>query len=107
MAARGALDWYERTLGWTVDLGDGSPHLVTGRCFDALWLPATAGLPLLARRPRTGPALRAGPTVWLLVAEGSAGDLPGLLQWLGWGTLGPELGLGASGAGGRVPAPPP
>lgn len=81
-------------------------------CFDALRLPAAAGLPLMARLPRTGPgrpgpALRAGPHVWLLIAEGAAEEVPGLLRWLDWGTLAGALGLLAVGDGARVPAPDP
>ncbi|AXK36249.1 hypothetical protein DVA86_30320 [Streptomyces armeniacus] len=83
------------------------PELVTGTHFDALRLPAAAGLPLLARTRHAGPALRAGSDVWLLIAEGAAAEVPGLLQWLEWGTLATELGLRAVGAGGRVPAPVP
>ncbi|RLL68276.1 SCO3374 family protein [Streptomyces sp. Z26] len=97
--------WYERELGWTVR-GE-PPELVTGTRFDALRLPADAGLPLLARTRDAGPALRAGADVWLLIAEGAAAEVPGLLRWLDWGTLADGLGLRAVGAGGRVPAPVP
>lgn len=61
---------------------------------DALVLAADAGLALL-RRPglRTGPVAydRENGCVQLLVPEGSAEELPGLLDWLEWGGI--ELGL--------------
>lgn len=41
----------------------------------------------------------------LLVAAGSADELPGLLDWLEWGTL--SLDLTAIGAGGSIEAPLP
>lgn len=41
----------------------------------------------------------------LLVAAGSAEELPGLLDWLEWGAL--ALDLTATGAGGQMEAPPP
>ncbi|CAM5655806.1 hypothetical protein SFUMM280S_11068 [Streptomyces fumanus] len=49
-------------------------------------------------------ALR-GDRMLLLVAAGGAEELPGLLEWLEWGSL--ELGLRAVGAGGRIDAPLP
>ncbi|WP_171908686.1 hypothetical protein [Streptomyces nanshensis] len=64
-----------------------------GGC-DVLVLDADAGLALL-RRPgvRTGPVAYDGESgcVQFLVPEGSAEELPGLLQWLEWGGI--ELGL--------------
>ncbi len=85
----------------------GPPEFDAGVCFDALRLPAAAGLPLLAGTLRTGPVLRAGQDIWLLIAEGAAAEVPALLQWLEWGALAGALGLTAVGAGGRVPAPVP
>lgn len=102
---RCAVRRHYRRLGWPVT-GD-PPELVAGVRFDALKLPASAGLPLLARTPHAGPALRSGPDMWLLVAEGVAAEVPGLLRWLEWGTLATELGLIPVGAGGRLPAPAP
>lgn len=43
--------------------------------------------------------------MWLLVAAGSAEELPGLLDWLEWGAL--ALDLTAIGAGGSIEAPLP
>ncbi|MFD7890421.1 hypothetical protein ACFV3O_18545, partial [Streptomyces albidoflavus] len=89
--------WYARVPGWTVT--DGAvPLLPAGTAFDALSLPAAAGREVLDRlRPATPVALD-GETVHLLVAPGSAGELPGLLDWLEWGPLVPELrGVGEGG----------
>lgn len=83
------------------------PYLPTGDRFDALRLPADAGVPMLARGVETGPVVRSGDRMWLLVAAGSAEQLPELLRWLDWGSLAAGLGLTALGAGGRVPAPAP
>jgi hypothetical protein len=83
------------------------PYLPTGDRFDALRLPADAGTALLARGVETGPVVRSGEVMWLLVAAGSAEQLPELLRWLDWGSLAAGLGLTALGAGGRVPAPAP
>jgi hypothetical protein len=41
----------------------------------------------------------------LLVAAGSAEELPGLLDWLEWGALAPTLDLVALGADGHMEAP--
>ncbi|OEU90584.1 hypothetical protein DB35_05335 [Streptomyces abyssalis] len=72
------------------------------RGYDALVLTAEAGLALL-RRPgvRTGPVAydHESGCVQLLVPEGSAEELPGLLEWLEWGGI--ELGLA-----GRAPYDP-
>lgn len=48
---------------------------------------------------------RRGARMRLLVAEGSAEELPGLLDWLEWGTV--PLDLTAIGAGGSIGAPLP
>ncbi|MBF4135833.1 MULTISPECIES: SCO3374 family protein [Streptomyces] len=96
--------WYARVPGWTVT-GGAVPLLPAGTAFDALSLPAAAGREVMDRlRPATPVALD-GETVHLLVAPGSAGELPGLLDWLEWGPLVPELrGVGE---GGHLVAPPP
>lgn len=99
--------WYEHELGWATASGPPA-QLVTGLRFDALELPAEAGFAVLRRIGTTvpsGPVALAGDTVWLLVAAGSADELPGLLQWLEWGGLAHDLR--AVGAGGRIPAPLP
>lgn len=61
---------------------------------DALALPADAGLALLRRRAvRTGPVAYdpAEGLVQLVVPEGSAEALPGLLDWLEWGGISLDL----------------
>ncbi|QTT75045.1 hypothetical protein J7W19_18145 [Streptomyces mobaraensis NBRC 13819 = DSM 40847] len=98
--------WYERELGWPTT--DGEPlGLPTGLRFDALGLPADAGVAVLARVRPTGPVAldrRAG-TLWFLTAVGSADELPELLRWLEWDGI--ALDLTALGSGGRIPAPAP
>lgn len=99
--------WYENELGWAT-ASEPPAQLVTGLRFDALELPAEAGFAALRRigtTVPTGPVALAGDTVRLLVAAGSADELPGLLQWLEWGGLAHDLR--AVGAGGRIPAPLP
>ncbi|MEU5368058.1 SCO3374 family protein [Streptomyces sp. NPDC005951] len=94
---------YARELGWTA-AGRDPLHLLTGESFDVLELPAEAGHAVLRRGVRTGPVLLSGTRMGLLVAVGGADELPGLLDWLEWGPLAPDLT--AVGAGGRVTAPP-
>ncbi|KUJ67563.1 hypothetical protein ACZ90_27350 [Streptomyces albus subsp. albus] len=96
--------WYERELGWPVS-GTAPVELLTGFRFDVLELPADAGRAVLRRVPRTGPVAVEGRRMRLLVAAGSAEELPGLLDWLEWG--GVPLELTALGAGGRMTAPVP
>ncbi|MFE0810282.1 SCO3374 family protein [Streptomyces sp. NPDC058794] len=102
--------WYESALGWPT--APGVPvRLRTGVRFDVLDVPAKAGHAALERLGRrgTGPrrpgfpvALR-GERMLLLVAAGGADELPGLLEWLEWGSL--PVDLTAVGAGGLVEAP--
>lgn len=101
----GLVRWYERELGWAAV--DGPPvQLVTGVRFDVLELPAAAGRAVLRRHGRaTGPVALMGRRMRLLVAAGSAEELPGLLDWLEWGGI--SLDLVALGAGGRMTAPIP
>lgn len=117
--------WYENEQGWpTVP---GSPvRLSVGVRFDVLDVPAEAGRAALERLERLGrpepsggakgprrarpaagrfPVALQGHRMRLLVAAGSAEELPGLLAWLEWGTL--PLDLAAIGAGGLIDAPPP
>ncbi|WP_432152117.1 SCO3374 family protein [Streptomyces sp. bgisy029] len=96
--------WYEQELGWATE-GHDPVRLVTGVRFDVLELPAEAGHALLRRPVRTGPVLLSGVRMGLLVAAGGADELPGLLDWLEWGPIAPDLT--AVGAGGRVTAPSP
>lgn len=94
--------WYARVPGWTVT-GGAVPLLPAGTAFDALSLPAAAGREVLDRLRPVTPVALDGETVHLLVAPGSAGELPGLLDWLEWGPLVPELrGVGE---GGHLVAP--
>ncbi|MFH8978422.1 SCO3374 family protein [Streptomyces sp. NPDC017890] len=102
--------WYENVLGWpTVP---GAPvRLRVGVRFDVLDVPAEAGHAALERLGRSGPGLRRpgfpvavrGGRMSLLVAAGSAEEMPGLLEWLEWGSL--PLDLTAVGAGGLMEAP--
>jgi hypothetical protein len=115
--------FYEETLGWPVLRGgpDAPPRLATGVRFDVLELPARAGRAVVDRLDRGDRAGRpAGPSgpvtgpvalsanrsrMWLLLAPGSADEVPGLLDWLEWGGI--ALDLGALGAGRSIPAPLP
>ncbi|CAL9533807.1 hypothetical protein SUDANB15_04076 [Streptomyces sp. enrichment culture] len=99
--------WYENALGWPT--APGVPvRLVVGERFDVLDLPAEAGHAALERLGPAGrgfPVAVQGGRMRLLVAAGSAEELPGLLDWLEWGSL--ELDLAAVGAGGLMDAPRP
>ncbi|MGY1500019.1 SCO3374 family protein [Streptomyces sp. QTS52] len=104
--------WYENELGWATVPGPGFPdlpRLAVGLCFDVLEVPAEAGFAALRHRERAGapgsPVALCGDRMLLLVAAGSADELPGLLDWLEWGGLTPELR--AIGAGGHIEAPLP
>ncbi|WP_307852424.1 SCO3374 family protein [Streptomyces sp. RM99] len=102
--------WYESVLGWPT--APGTPvRLRTGVRFDVLDVPVQAGHAALRRlgppgatprRPGFPVALRGG-RMLLLVAAGGAEELPGLLEWLEWGSL--PLDLTAVGAGGLMEAP--
>ncbi|WP_327177199.1 SCO3374 family protein [Streptomyces sp. NBC_01335] len=96
--------WYEDGLGWETDRGR-PPALPTGVRFDVLELPAAAGRAVLRRFGRTGPVAVAQGRMLLLVAAGSAEELPALLDWLEWGGI--ALDLVGIGAGGRITAPAP
>jgi hypothetical protein len=99
------MGWYEDELGWPLS-GAEPPGLVTGVRFDALDVPEAVGYALLGRFPRPGelgPVALDGHRVRLLVAAGSAEELPGLLEWLEWGGI--PLDVAALGAGGQMRAP--
>ncbi|MGW1892029.1 SCO3374 family protein [Streptomyces sp. NPDC002004] len=96
--------WYENVLGWAAV--DGPPaQLLTGLRFDVLEMPAQAGSAVLRRLRTRCPVALCGDRMRLLVAAGGADELPGLLAWLEWGALAPDLR--AVGAGGRIEAPLP
>ncbi|WP_328537416.1 SCO3374 family protein [Streptomyces sp. NBC_00344] len=98
------VQWYASELGWAAVPGP-PVALPTGLRFDVLELPVDAGFAVLRRVPRTGPVAVAGSRMQLLVAAGSADELPGLLDWLEWGGI--TLDLTAIGAHGRITAPAP
>nr|CAH60134.1 proline-rich protein [Streptomyces tenjimariensis] len=116
-SARDVARWYENRLGWAtadnVPAAGPAPYppsarLLTGLRFDVLDLPAPVGLETLRRLPGgQGPVALSGcrERLWLLVAAGSAEELPGLLDWLEWSGVG--LDLAVWGAGRRIPAPTP
>ncbi|MCX4916152.1 MULTISPECIES: SCO3374 family protein [unclassified Streptomyces] len=96
--------WYENELGWATVPGPPA-RLVTGVLFDVLEGPAEAGFAALRHLGPGSPVVLHGDRMGLLVAAGSAEELPGLLDWLEWGGL--ALDLTAVGEGGSVEAPPP
>lgn len=96
--------WYARELGWAT-AGTAPVRLLTGLRFDVLELPAAAGHAALHRVGHTGPVALAGQRMWLLMAAGSADEVPGLLDWLEWGGI--ALDMAAIGAGGHIEAPAP
>jgi len=88
---------------------DASVLLPTGRAFDALCVPETAGFLALARLERMETAL--GPVtltplrrMQFFVLPGTSGKLPEVLRTLGWSPG--SLDLVALGEGGYVVAPP-
>ncbi|MGW3986194.1 SCO3374 family protein [Streptomyces sp. NPDC004830] len=96
--------WYEDGLGWPTAPGE-PLRLVVGVRFDVLDVPAEAGRAALRHLAPGSPVAVRGPRARLLVAPGSAEELPGLLEWLDWGTL--PLDLTAVGTGGLMEAPRP
>ncbi|MFH8445438.1 SCO3374 family protein [Streptomyces sp. NPDC018026] len=100
--------WYESVLGWPTAPGE-PLRLRTGVRFDVLDVPAAAGYATLerlgwsGRGPQGFPVAVRGERMLLLVAAGGAEELPGLLEWLEWGSL--ALDLTAVGADGLVEAP--
>ncbi|MEV0172563.1 SCO3374 family protein [Streptomyces sp. NPDC050803] len=96
--------WYENELGW--ETVPGSPlRLVVGLRFDVLDVPAEAGRAALRHLAPGSPVAVRGDRMRLLLAAGSAEELPGVLDWLEWGSL--ALDLTALGEGGLMDAPEP
>jgi hypothetical protein len=99
-----ARHWYENELGWATV--PGRPlRLVTGVRFDVLDVPAEAGAQALRHLAPASPVALQGERMRLLVAPGSAEELPGLLDWLEWSAV--TLDLRALGEGGAIEAPAP
>jgi hypothetical protein len=112
-----ARHWYENELGWATV--PGVPlRLALGRRFDVLDLPLAAGRAALRHLgqveppglpglpgPPMFPVAVDGDRMRLLVAAGSAEELPGLLRWLEWDAL--KLDLAGMGAGTLMTAPRP
>lgn len=96
--------WYENELGWPTVPGD-PLRLAVGVRYDVLDVPAEAGRAALRHLGPHSPVALLGDRMRLLVAPGSAEELPGLLEWLEWGTL--PLDLTAIGPGGAMEAPRP
>ncbi|WP_371917112.1 SCO3374 family protein [Streptomyces sp. IMTB 2501] len=100
----GARHWYENDLGWATV--PGRPlRLLTGVRFDVLDVPAEAGAQALRHLAPGSPVALRGDRMELLVAAGSAEELPGLLDWLEWSAV--ALDLGVLGAGDALAAPVP
>ncbi|MFI2196536.1 SCO3374 family protein [Streptomyces coeruleorubidus] len=96
--------WYENELGWPTVPGD-PLRLAVGVRYDVLDVPAEAGRAALRHLGPHSPVALLGDRMRLLVGPGSAEELPGLLEWLEWGTL--PLDLTAIGPGGAMEAPRP
>ncbi|MFG2461096.1 SCO3374 family protein [Streptomyces sp. NPDC048523] len=101
--------WYENELGWpTVPASapESPVRLLLGLRFDVLDVPAQAGRAALRHLTEASPVALRGDRMRLLVAAGSAEELPGLLDWLEWGTLALDLRALGSGCVMRAPRPP-
>ncbi|WP_369171379.1 SCO3374 family protein [Streptomyces sp. R28] len=99
--------WYENELGWPVVPGTpGFPlSLRVGPRFDVLDVPAQAGHAALRHLTPHSPVAVRGERMRLLMSAGSAEDVPGVLDWLEWGTL--PLDLATLGEGDLMEAPLP
>lgn len=98
--------WYENELGWPVVPGE-PVRLSVGPRFDVLDVPAEAGLAALRHLGPSSPVAALDGRLWLWLAPGSAEELPGLLEWLEWGSLASSLDLRPLGPGTSVRAPLP
>ncbi|KOV68504.1 proline-rich protein [Streptomyces sp. MMG1121] len=91
-------------MGWTTV--PGRPlRLLAGVRFDVLDVPAEAGAGALRHLAPGSPVALRGDRMELLMAAGSAEELPGLLDWLEWSAV--TLDLRALGAGDVLEAPAP
>ncbi|MHC3472955.1 SCO3374 family protein [Streptomyces sp. 7R007] len=99
--------WYENELGWPTVPGfpECPVRLSVGRRFDVLDVPVEAGRAGLRHLAPGSPVAVQGDRMRLLVEAGGAEELPGLLEWLEWGSV--ALDLIAIGAGGAMDAPLP
>lgn len=96
--------WYEDWLGWPT--APGTPvALRTGVRFDVLDVPLEAGRAGLRHLVPASPVAVQGGRMKVLLAPGSADEVPGVLEWLEWGAL--ALDLAVIGEGGLMDAPPP
>nr|WP_227025873.1 SCO3374 family protein [Streptomyces fodineus] len=100
-----ARHWYENDLGWATV--PGRPlRLITGVHFDVLDVPAEAGAQALRHLAPGSPVALRGDRMELLVAAGSAEELPGLLDWLEWSAVALDLRVLGTGDAMEAPAPP-
>ncbi|MGW5461509.1 SCO3374 family protein [Streptomyces sp. NPDC003996] len=100
-----ARHWYENDLGWATV--PGRPlRLLTGVRFDVLDVPAEAGAGALRHLAPGSPVALRGDRMELLVAVGSAEELPGLLDWLEWSAVALDLRVLGAGDAMEAPVPP-
>lgn len=103
--------WYENELGWPTVPAHPEAHpelpvrLSVGLRFDVLDVPAEAGHAALRHLAPGSPVALRGDRMRLLMAAGSAEEVPGILDWLEWGAL--TLDLTVIGEGGVMDAPLP
>lgn len=101
--------WYENELGWPT-VPEKSPgscvRIRVGLRFDVLDIPAAAGHAALRHLTAGSPVAVRGDRLLLLVAAGSAEELPGILEWLEWGALPLDLRTLGPGDSMEAPAPP-
>ncbi|MER6495253.1 SCO3374 family protein [Streptomyces griseorubiginosus] len=101
--------WYENELGWPTvpEKSSGScVRIRVGLRFDVLDIPAAAGHAALRHLTAGSPVAVRGDRLLLLVAAGSAEELPGILEWLEWGALPLDLRTLGPGDSMEAPAPP-
>ncbi|AKJ11668.1 proline-rich protein [Streptomyces incarnatus] len=81
-------------------------RLLTGVRFDVLDVPAEAGAGALRHLAPGSPVALRGGRMELLVAAGSAEELPGLLDWLEWSAVALDLRVLGAGDAMEAPVPP-